>query len=477
MGAGAAAAVEYDYPGAIDPASIVVSTVDGSPGTGVNEQIRIDATWSVPDGASAGQTFGFTLPTEFARLGTSFVVPSTDDPATPIAHCTVSADAAPVVTCTLTDYVEGRNGIAGSLWFVASADESTESSTVEFVVDGKTTPVTVPGGGITPGKTLPAEPQKWSSLTDDGRIEWVLVIPGAQFIGAESIVVDDVLTPAGETTAAHHNTDGQVTVWATDETNGPSYSVPGWTAAWNEDGTAFHLEIPAPIDASRYYMVKYYTEPAVPSQGATFANVATINGTTVRDTQVWTSAGGGIGDGTPMGGFAITKAIDGDAASTVPTDAEFTVRYTYGDPAVTETVSFTTANVGQSIRLPQGTVVILEEVDIPAVDGVEWGTPTFTGPGVVALDGGRAQITIGAYTDAAVTLTNSARVVTPPPPTPTQPPTPTPTTPGAPPELPLTETLATTGSDLPLPLLYAGAAVVLLGLALTTRAAVLRRRR
>lgn len=474
LGAGAAAAAEFDYPAAIDPASIVITTVNGSPGTSVDEQLRIDADWAVPDGATAGQTFGFTLPPEFAAAGAAaFSVAAADDPTSTVAQCTVSSDAAPVVTCTLTDYVNGRTGIEGSLWFVVSADESTENSTVEFIVDGKVTPVEVPGGGIVPGKTLPAEPQKWSSVTDDGRIEWVVIVPGANFGPAGPIVVDDVLTPAGAGTAAHHNVDGELTVWATDETNTRPESVPGWTGEWNADGTGFHLEIPGPIDPAKFYMIRYYTVPLEPVDGATFANVATVGGTTVRDTQVWTTSGGGSGVGTPTGRFEVSKTVEGDAGAEVPADTEFTVTYSYGDPVTTQTLTLTTATPAQSIALPVGTVVTLEEVDLPSIDGIDWRSPVFSGEGVRLLDGGKAEITIGSGGAASVVLTNSAALV--PPPVPTVPPTPP--TPVAPPELPLTGGLASTGSDVPLPLLYGAGAIILLGLAMTTRAAVLRRRR
>jgi len=478
LGAAAAAAAEYDYPAAIDPASIVVTTVDGSPGTGVHEHLRIDASWSVPDGATAGQTFGFTLPPEFAAAGGgAFAVAAADDPASIVAQCTVSSDAAPVVACTLTDYVDGRTAVAGSLWFLVTADESTESSTVEFVVDGKATPVAVPGGGITPGKNLPTEPQKWSSVTEDGRIEWVIVVPGAAFAGAAPIVIDDVLTPAGDGTAEHRNVDGELHVWATDETNTQPESVPGWSGEWNAEGTGFHLEIPGPIDPAVYYMVMYYTVPVVPMDGATFANVATVGGVTVRDTQVWTSSGGGSGTGTPTGRFELTKVVAGDAAAGVPADTAYTVTYSYGDPVTTQTLTVTAGVAATSIPLPVGTVVTLGEVELPVIDGIGWGTPAFAGDGVRPLDGGRAEITIGTGTAVSVMLTNTADTVTPPvPTTPTEPPAP-PTTPVVPPELPLTGSLASTGTDVPLPLMYAAGAIILLGLAMTTRAAVLRRRR
>ncbi|MCB8044681.1 hypothetical protein JM654_12270 [Microbacterium oxydans] len=61
-GAGSASAAEYDYPAAIDPASITVTTVNGGGGVSQWDQVRVDADWAVPDGATGGQTFGFTLP-------------------------------------------------------------------------------------------------------------------------------------------------------------------------------------------------------------------------------------------------------------------------------------------------------------------------------------------------------------------------------------------------------------------------------
>lgn len=471
VGGTAASAAEFDYPAAIDPGSIAISTTDGSTSTSVNKQVRIDAAWSVPQGAKAGDTFGFTLPPEFAGAASTLVIPASDDPSVPVAECTISADEAPVVTCTLTDYVDGRDGVSGNLWFMVKTVRATESSTVDFVVDGKTTPVEVPGGGITPGKPMPGEPLKWSSLTEDGRISWVVAVPGSAFADMDSIVIDDQITAPGDGVAEHRNVDGDLQVWATDSTNTVHAEVPGWSGEWNADGTAFHLEIPGPIDASRHYLVRYYTVPTAPVDGATYANTATVNGATVTDTQVWSSSGGGTGTGSETGRFVISKEVSGAATSAVPADTVYTATYSYGDPATTGTMTFTAGQPVVSVPFPAGTVVTLEEIAIPAIDGVEWGTPVFSGDGVRVLDGGRAQLTIGAGASVSVTLTNAASASTPPtPPTPSVPPT-------APPELPLTGGLASTGSTAPLPLLYAGAAVVLLGLAMTTRAAVLRRRR
>ena len=471
-GAGAATAAEYDYPAAIDPASITVTTVDGGGTVTQYEQVRVDVDWAVPDGAVGGQTFGFTLPSEFGRAGMTFPVPSREDPSKTIAECAVSSDAAPVVTCTLTDYVNGRTGVTGSLWFVASADEQTTESTVEFIVDGKTTRVEIPGGGIGPSAPLPTEPQKWSWQTDDGNIAWQLALPGARFAGVESIIIDDTLTGPDAEFAEHHNDDGQLAVWSTDMSNQDPRTIANWTGAWNAEGTAFHLEIPGPIDPARMYFVKYLTVPSSQAAGATYSNTADVNGVILRDREVWRVTGGGNGDGDAAGAFTLTKAMSGSGASEVPTDAVYTVRYSYGDPAVTRTVALTVGATAPRIELPAGTVVTVEELTPPAVDGIAWGAPVFSGSGVRPLADGGAQITVGSGATLAVTLTNTATANPPviPPTTP-----PTPPTPATPPtELPLTggSALATTGGDVPAGILWAGGAALTLGLALTVLAAV-----
>lgn len=469
LGASPASAAEYDYPGAIDPASIIVTATDGSPETSVNDRLRVDAQWAVPDGATAGQTFGFTLPAEFAGFASTFTIPASDDPSRNVAECTVSSDAAPVVTCTLTDYVEGRSGVSGSLWFVVSADQQTSESTVTFVVDGTNTPVAVPGGGIGPGTELPQEPAKWSWTTDDGRIAWIVMVPGSSVGGADSITIHDELQPAGDGLGAHRNLDGQLSVWSTDAANVERVDVPGWTGAWDATGTSFDVEIPGPIDPSRYYVVKYYTVPTNPTDGATYANVATVNGISISDTQTWTATGGGAGSGSAAGDFSLVKEVVGDGASLAPADAAYAVTYSYGDPAVTQTVTLSAGVPVKSIALPAGTVVTLEEIAPPAIDGIEWGTPVFSGPGLVQLGEGRAELTVGSGATASIVLTNTASVIPPVPPTAVP----------VPKELPLTQTntLASTGTEVPVLLLATGGAALLLGLAMTTGAVLRRRRR
>ncbi|MBN0040538.1 choice-of-anchor A family protein [Cellulosimicrobium cellulans] len=138
------------------------------------------------------------------------------------------------------------------------------------------------------------------------------------------------------------------------------------------------------------------------------------------------------------GSLTVTKVVAGAAASTVPAGTTFTVAYdadgTTGELAVPVGGSATVD------ALPLGTEVVLSEPTFPAVDGVEWGEPTWQvdGAAVEPGDDGTVRVEIGATADVAVVLTNTADVPveptpTPSTPTPTEPVTPdTPGTPGTP---------------------------------------------
>lgn len=70
------------------------------------------------------------------------------------------------------------------------------------------------------------------------------------------------------------------------------------------------------------------------------------------------------------------------------------------------------ATVGHA-PIPAGTVVTLTEIDLPAVDGVVWGVPTFSGEGVTDLGNGTATFTVIRNQTIQITLTNLAQPSTP----------------------------------------------------------------
>ncbi|MFF2389618.1 choice-of-anchor A family protein [Agromyces sp. NPDC058104] len=112
------------------------------------------------------------------------------------------------------------------------------------------------------------------------------------------------------------------------------------------------------------------------------------------------------------GGFSVAKAVEGDAAEAVPAGTEFTVEYRYELEGAVVTGTLAVLADGTLSHgpqdLPAGTVVAFTEVDLPELDGVEWGEPSFS-PDTVTIAGDE---------DALVTVTNTAGVPTGPGPGP-----------------------------------------------------------
>ena len=102
-----------------------------------------------------------------------------------------------------------------------------------------------------------------------------------------------------------------------------------------------------------------------------------------------------------LGGFLVTKAVDGDAESEVAGDVPFTVNYSYRTPDGQQfdgsfVVTRNTPN-GLDNLLP-GTEVSLSEAERPAVGGVEW----------AGIDWSTDHVTIVSGETTPVTLTNTA---------------------------------------------------------------------
>ncbi|SMF14532.1 choice-of-anchor A domain-containing protein, partial [Cellulosimicrobium cellulans J1] len=103
-----------------------------------------------------------------------------------------------------------------------------------------------------------------------------------------------------------------------------------------------------------------------------------------------------------VGGFSVAKSVEGEASGLVPDDAQFTVEYSYELDGTTVTGSLTVLADGTPVdgpqNLPVGTVVTFTEVQLPEVEGVVWGAPSFS----------PSSVTVGDGENALVTLTNTA---------------------------------------------------------------------
>ncbi|WP_264029243.1 choice-of-anchor A family protein [Cellulosimicrobium sp. SH8] len=111
-----------------------------------------------------------------------------------------------------------------------------------------------------------------------------------------------------------------------------------------------------------------------------------------------------------VGGFSLAKAVEGDLAGSVPPGTTFEAEwsatlptgFTYDGPLTgTLTVLADGTVVDGPQDLPVGTVVTFTEINLPEVDGVVWGAPTFS-PG---------SVTVGDEENTLVTLTNTTQDV------------------------------------------------------------------
>ncbi|MFB9310893.1 choice-of-anchor A domain-containing protein [Agromyces hippuratus] len=111
-----------------------------------------------------------------------------------------------------------------------------------------------------------------------------------------------------------------------------------------------------------------------------------------------------------VGGFSVAKALGGEATALVPGDTEYTVQYRYELDGETVTGTLTVRADGVAVDgpqgLPVGTVVEFTEIDLPEIDGVEWGTPVFSPETVTIADGASTLVTVtNTATDAPVVPT------------------------------------------------------------------------
>ncbi|MGJ0390881.1 Ig-like domain-containing protein [Microbacterium sp. CGR1] len=425
----AAAAPTVTYPGAIGDVSL-----ENQNGGGPLDQwdtVRISGEWKVPAGAQAGETFGMTLPAEFSRLAAGTFTIS--DPATGelMANCVVAAGQGPDMVCTLTEAVNGKEDVGGTFWMQARASQSTTNETVEFDLGDTVEIVDLPGdGGIVPvDPTEQAEPYKYGGETaTDGRLKWVVGVPSG-FASDGAFTITDTLD-AG--LADHHYT-GEVRLSQRAVENG--VQVGKWSIVdpskyqivFSADGQSFEFTASGLPAGGFAYELLYYTQADGPVvKGDVFGNRAVVDTVATSATHTITESGGGDGTGVTYTSFSISKTLTGPQAAAAQA-ATYTVRYSIkGSDAPAQTMVVPVGQPVVSDRAPLGSTFVIEEIDLPVIQGVIWGTWTISGDGVVDAGDGTYEVTPGAAAGVVLTLTNIANPVPVVEPTPTPTPTPNP---------------------------------------------------
>ena len=387
------------------------------------DNVKVQANWDTSGLAPrAGDTFALDLPQQFTIPPNGFALTAPDD--TEIGTCSVtgkSGDTPGRVTCTLTgDYWATHTGVSGSLGFTMQAIDRSGETPVQFGVGNAVVFVPLPGDGtIGPPYPwpIPGDIEKVGWFDNEGDyLTWRIYIPGDKINENPLTVVDNL--SAGQTfdsvtfDAIPNTQEG----WTDFLNNGPQDNVPYDQRALTVEGQTISVSIPQP-DVTKLYVVNIRTKidnPGAVVPGTEFDNTAVVQGQNYSTTAVRLADAGGQGQGY-VNGFSLVKQLDGDAAAAAA-NADFTVRYSYapegGDP-VSETLTFKAgATVGHA-PIPAGTVVTLTEIDLPAIDGVTWGVPTFSGEGVTDLGNGTATFTVIRNQTIQITLTNLAQPSTP----------------------------------------------------------------
>ncbi|MGC3955996.1 MAG: DUF5979 domain-containing protein [Propionicimonas sp.] len=409
-----------------DPQQVAVKVTDakfannGKPLV-VGQTIRFDANWSVPLDTEAGDYFTLTLPAEFAPTSTNQFPLVDNGSSSVLANCTWKGVTA---TCVFTERVEDIQ--SGNIWFTLTAKSETAENVneVDFLFGSVTVPVELPGGidpkpepnpgngggtNPSPGTKAPANAYKSGyAQSDSGKFSWTIMIPAG---GDTLSLVDTLNTGAGFEAHSYSgkpvlyynevNEEGYLTTWRTDTTfTAGSYSI-------SEDGRTLTIKDHA-LNPKAAYRLNYNTE----ADGQLFTGDKVGNGVSLRGVDYTASAtfkalAGGGGDPSQLGRFLIKKTVTGENAAAVPADTTFQVKAEWNGGGQDITLRNDGSAV-QSKRVPAGTKITLSEVDLPAIDGVVWGTPVITGDGVTDNGDGTYSVTPQAGDLLSLVLTNTA---------------------------------------------------------------------
>lgn len=386
LGPLASSASAAEIPNAITDVKI---TGDPTKPLSVNSRFSMDATWAVPDSAQAGDTFTLSFPSVIVGYNTSFELKDPDGAV--VGTCDVKDTA---FTCTLSEYVNDRDNVHGTLTFTATAKEATDSEVLEFRTGNDVIIETdLPGeGGIgTGGGTWnqPKEPLKLGDLSDNGTyIWWTIFIPTDNLSGKLEVTDTSQLPVNDSSFQVRYLAPGQ---WDNGYKKAVKLDPSAYT--YTNTGNGFTLTVPDPETAAGgMYIVAYSTNvPAGATDGTVYSNAAEWTGVTVSRDVTYQIKSGGTGEGeyAPRS-ISITKKVTGPA----PADATYTFQLACVDADGTPLTGF-----------PKELTVAADQTE--TVDGIPVGstcTPSETG------DKGAAEVTFDPADPITVTTESPATI-------------------------------------------------------------------
>ena len=397
MAAGTSAAQAAELPVTFSNQSL---TQGGQPVSEIEvlpySSLRFSTDFTLASQPQAGDTF--TVPIDlsgglFGMSGTSFVLNNANGQAA--ADCVYTEGTG--IACTFRSPVPVGTGATGDLWFNIHATKDAEATTAQVQVGGVYFDVTVKEGGGGTGPTTDNSTKSGGQYGSEGAI-WVVYISNAdlaRFHQMGTIEFADSLRSGSDSRFIYmpqQYDPATLTVDCVPGINGAALSsfIPVGLS-WSDTSFGFELspqEVDQCLAQGGGFKTQYRTsvpggiiknDPEGPRPWFGYGNDAEVNGEKLHYTVNATADGGG-GMSAEVAVVMVEKELTGDGAE-LADGQTFSVRAQYG--VEDRTVSVVAGNASAIGQVPVNTPVTLSEVNLPQIEGVEWGDYTFEGEGVV----------------------------------------------------------------------------------------------
>ncbi|MFZ7805726.1 SpaA isopeptide-forming pilin-related protein [Bacillus thuringiensis] len=265
-----------------------------------SDGMKVEVKWSAKEKIKSGDQFTIDMPKEFRKDLMNMSFPLKDAEGKTVGTCEMKKG---LLTCTMGDYVEGKNNIKGSLfvefYFGLEAYDGVKEIPLEFNVDGQIVNKEVNVSNTTERpKPQPNTDNllKWGSYNqeDPSIADW-LVYVNATGTEMQDLKLTDTLGPGHELI-----TDSVVLEEAVFEDGyAPTNIKPADLSniKINATKTGFTIEFP---DSSKGYILRYKTKVTNPA-AKPHKNTVKLEGKNIKTEekvgQVFVSGGGGSGSG------------------------------------------------------------------------------------------------------------------------------------------------------------------------------------
>ncbi|MED3296973.1 SpaA isopeptide-forming pilin-related protein [Bacillus thuringiensis] len=265
-----------------------------------SDGMKVEVKWSAKEKIKSGDQFTIDMPKEFRKDLMNMSFPLKDAEGKTVGTCEMKKG---LLTCTMGDYVEGKNNIKGSLfvefYFGLEAYDGVKEIPLEFNVDGQIVNKEVNVSNTTERpKPQPNTDNllKWGSYNqeDPSIADW-LVYVNATGTEMQDLKLTDTLGPGHELI-----TDSVVLEEAVFEDGyAPTNIKPADLSniKINATKTGFTIEFP---DSSKGYILRYKTKITNPA-AKPHKNTVKLEGKNIKTEekvgQVFVSGGGGSGSG------------------------------------------------------------------------------------------------------------------------------------------------------------------------------------